>query len=78
MEKIYLVSLVYKDKATNKTGRNYQNRKAKNKRQAIVEALEQLGAGYECILIAVKRLSKRLFAVVENYNFVSTEDKKDE
>lgn len=78
MEKVYLVSLVCKNKATGETSRNYQKRYAKNKKQAIIGALEQLGTGYECILTSVARLPKRLCAIVENYNIVSSEDKKDE
>ena len=61
----YLVQFAYQNKDT--SGTNYQTVEAKNKRQAVEITLKNLTDSI-CVVVSVKRVSKRIMEIMQKHN----------
>lgn len=66
----YLVQFAYQNK--NASGTNYQIVEAKNRKQAVEKTLKNLTANI-CIVVLVKRVSKRIMEIMQKHNEKVTE-----
>ena len=66
----YLVQFAYRNK--NASGTNYQIVEAKNKKQAVEKTLKNLTASI-CVVVLVKRVSKRIMEIMQKHNEKVTE-----
>lgn len=66
----YLVQFAYQNK--NASGTNYQIVEAKNKQQAVEKTLKNLTANI-CVVVLVKRVSKRIMEIMQKHNEKVTE-----
>lgn len=66
----YLVQFAYQNK--NASGTNYQIVEAKNRKQAVEKTLKNLTANI-CVVVLVKRVSKRIMEIMQKHNEKVTE-----
>ena len=67
MDKIYVLQIVFSGAKGN--GISYQCLSAKNKKEAVKIALTKNDLpNYKCVLLSIKRISKKLVDIVEKHN----------
>lgn len=67
MNKLYITHFAYKNVIDDKSGENWQLIFAKNKKEALIQAIKGLPKNTECLPIEIKRFPKKLLKVAINY-----------
>lgn len=67
MKKIYITHFAYKNAIDDKGGENWQLIFAKNKKEALIQAIKGLPKNTNFLPIEIKRFSKKLLKIATNY-----------
>lgn len=67
MKKIYITHFAYKNIIDDERGENWQLIFAKNKKEALIQAIKGLPKNISCLPIEIKRFPKKLLKVAINY-----------